>query len=69
VFRCDLSSMFHPAGRSVVLAPVPTAGRPQSEEASRFSDAQTAFILRADGDHSETGADGMPVADVCRRGG
>ena len=29
---------------------------------SRFSDAQKAFILRQ-------GADGMPVADVCRKAG
>jgi len=31
-------------------------------KASRFSDAQKAFILKQ-------GADGMPVADVCRRAG
>ena len=31
-------------------------------KASRFSDAQKAFILRQ-------GADGMPVADVCRKAG
>jgi putative transposase len=31
-------------------------------KASRFSDAQKAFILRQ-------GADGMPVADVCRKSG
>ena len=31
-------------------------------KASRFSDAQKAFILRQ-------GADGMPVADICRKAG
>jgi putative transposase len=31
-------------------------------KASRFSDAQKAFILKQ-------GADGMPVADVCRKAG
>jgi putative transposase len=31
-------------------------------KASRFSDAQKAFILKQ-------GADGMPVADVCRKTG
>lgn len=31
-------------------------------KASRFSDAQNAFILKQ-------GADGMPVADICRRAG
>jgi putative transposase len=31
-------------------------------KASRFSDAQKAFILKQ-------GADGMPVADICRRAG
>ena len=31
-------------------------------KASRFSDAQKAFILMQ-------GADGMPVADVCRKAG
>jgi putative transposase len=31
-------------------------------KASKFSDAQKAFILRQ-------GADGMPVADVCRKAG
>ncbi len=31
-------------------------------KASRFSDAQKAFILKQ-------GADGMPVADLCRRAG
>ncbi len=31
-------------------------------KASRFSDAQEAFILKQ-------GADGMPVADLCRRAG
>ena len=31
-------------------------------KASRFSEAQKAFILRQ-------GADGMPVADVCRKAG
>jgi putative transposase len=31
-------------------------------KASRFSDAQKAFILKQ-------GADGMPVADICRKAG
>jgi putative transposase len=31
-------------------------------KASKFSDAQKAFILKQ-------GADGMPVADICRRAG
>jgi putative transposase len=31
-------------------------------KASRFSDAQKAFILKQ-------GADGMPVADLCRKAG
>ncbi len=31
-------------------------------KASKFSDAQKAFILKR-------GADGMPVADICRRAG
>lgn len=31
-------------------------------KASKFSDAQTAFILKQ-------GADGVPVADICRRAG
>lgn len=31
-------------------------------KASRFSDAQKAFILKQ-------GADGVPVADICRRAG
>ncbi len=31
-------------------------------KASRFSEAQKAFIL-------EQGADGMPVADICRKAG
>ena len=31
-------------------------------KASKFSDAQKAFILKQ-------GADGMPVADVCRKAG
>ena len=31
-------------------------------KASRFSDAQKAFILKP-------GADGMPVAEICRKGG
>jgi putative transposase len=31
-------------------------------KASRFSDAQKAFVLKQ-------GADGMPVADLCRRAG
>ena len=31
-------------------------------KASRFSDAQKAFILKH-------GADGMPVADICRKAG
>ena len=31
-------------------------------KASRFSDAQKAFILRQ-------GAEGMPVADICRKAG
>jgi putative transposase len=31
-------------------------------KASRFSDAQKAFILKQ-------GADGIPVADICRRAG
>jgi putative transposase len=31
-------------------------------KASRFSDAQKAFILRQ-------GTDGMPVADICRKAG
>ena len=31
-------------------------------KASRFSDAQKAFILKQ-------GSDGMPVADICRRAG
>jgi putative transposase len=31
-------------------------------KASRFSDAQKAFILKQ-------GADGMPVADICRKTG
>ena len=31
-------------------------------KASRFSDAQKAFILRQ-------GADGVPVADICRKAG
>jgi len=31
-------------------------------KASRFSDAQKAFILKH-------GADGVPVADICRRAG
>ncbi|AMN39729.1 insertion element ISR1-like protein [Rhodoplanes sp. Z2-YC6860] len=31
-------------------------------KASRFSDAQKAFILKQ-------GADGMPVADICRKSG
>jgi hypothetical protein len=43
-------------------APIPQAGRSSAMKASRFSDAQKAFILRQ-------GADGMPVADVCRKAG
>lgn len=31
-------------------------------KASKFSDAQKAFVLKQ-------GADGMPVADICRRAG
>lgn len=31
-------------------------------KASQFSDAQKAFILKQ-------GADGMPVADICRKAG
>ncbi len=31
-------------------------------KASRFSDAQKAFILKQ-------GADGLPVADICRKAG
>jgi len=31
-------------------------------KASKFSDAQKAFILKQ-------GADGMPVADICRKAG
>jgi putative transposase len=31
-------------------------------KASRFSDAQKAFILKQ-------GADGMPIADICRKAG
>ena len=31
-------------------------------KASRFSDAQKAFILKQ-------GSDGMPVADICRKAG
>ena len=41
-------------------APIPWLGG--AEAASRFSDAQKAFILKQ-------AADGMPVADVCRKAG
>jgi transposase-like protein len=37
-------------------------GGSESIKASRFSDAQKAFVLKQ-------GADGMPVADLCRRAG
>jgi hypothetical protein len=43
-------------------APIPRLGERRAMKASRFSDAQKAFILKQ-------GADGMPVADICRKAG
>src|SRR5215510_3785372 len=43
-------------------AVVPRAGGAEAMEASKFSDAQKAFILKQ-------GADGVPVADICRKAG
>jgi putative transposase len=43
-------------------AVIPLAGRSGAMKASRFSEAQKAFILKQ-------GADGMPVADLCRKAG
>jgi transposase-like protein len=41
---------------------IPWAGGAETMKASKFSDAQKAFILKQ-------GADGMPVADICRKAG
>jgi len=41
---------------------IPRLGGAASDEASRFSEAQKAFILKQ-------GADFMPVADICRKAG
>jgi putative transposase len=42
--------------------PSPLAGKSKTMKASTFSGAQKAFILKQ-------GADGMPVAGICRRTG
>jgi putative transposase len=41
---------------------IPWLGGAENMKASRFSDTQKAFILKQ-------GADGMPVADICRKAG
>jgi putative transposase len=43
-------------------ASIPWLGGAQRDEGIRFSDAQKAFILKQ-------GADGVPVADICRKAG
>src|SRR3954451_24788325 len=43
-------------------APIPWLGGAESMKASKFSDAQKAFILKQ-------GSDGVPVADICRKAG
>jgi putative transposase len=43
-------------------AVIPWLGGAETMKASRFSEAQKAFILKQ-------GADGMPVADICRKAG
>jgi putative transposase len=43
-------------------ASIPWLGGRSAMKASRFSDAQKAFILKQ-------GADGVPVADICRKAG
>jgi len=40
----------------------PWLGGAENDEASQFSDAQKAFVLRQ-------GSDGVPVADICRKAG
>jgi hypothetical protein len=42
-------------------AVIPRLEERRAMKASRFSDAQKAFILKQ-------GTDGMPVADICRKG-
>jgi putative transposase len=44
------------------FAVIPGGEERRAMKASRFSDAQKAFILKQ-------GVDGMPVADICRNAG